>query len=85
MTTTLRTMPTVPMMYSTPIQTAAFRSALMPGFPGAAAIVRFVFMLYLPVVVDVDVDKPPTPISDLASATSAWPVPSVVGGRVRQD
>ena len=36
------------MMYSTPIQTAAFRSALMPGFPGAAAIVRFVFILFSP-------------------------------------
>src|SRR5450759_2122808 len=47
MTTRLSTMPTVPMMYSTPIQAAAFRSALMPGLPGAAAIVRFVFTLHL--------------------------------------
>jgi hypothetical protein len=38
------------MMYSTPIQTAAFRSALMPGFAVAAAVVRFVFTLFSPIV-----------------------------------
>ena len=38
------------MMYRTPIQAAAFRSALMPGFPVAAATVRFVRMLFSPVV-----------------------------------
>ena len=38
------------MMYSTPIQTAAFRSAVMPGFAVAAAVVRFVFMLMPPIV-----------------------------------
>jgi hypothetical protein len=45
-TIALRIRATVPMMYSTPIQTAAFRSALMPGFPVVAAIVRFVFTLF---------------------------------------
>jgi hypothetical protein len=37
-------------MYSTPIQTAAFRSALMPGPPVATAILRFVFILFSPIV-----------------------------------
>jgi hypothetical protein len=33
------------MMYSTPIQPAAYRSALLPGCPAATAIVRFVSIL----------------------------------------
>jgi hypothetical protein len=49
-TITLSTKATVPMMNITPIQTAAFRSALMPGSPGATAIPRFVFTVISPIV-----------------------------------
>ena len=69
---------TVPMIKSTPTITA-----FILFVPWGLALVVFIF--YLLVVIDFGVNKTLTPIYDLTSDTSAWPVPSVVGGRVQQD
>ncbi len=48
--------------------------------PKTLDVLLTVFIFYLLVVIDFGVNKTLTPIYDLTFDTSAWPVPSVVGG-----